>query len=157
MAAKAKTTKTTKARRGAGRGRSEDAETSKRGRARAPARTERRAGSVTFATARAIARAFPGVEESTSYGTPALKVRGKLFARLKEDGETLAVKVALEARAALIEARPDALFVTDHYLAYPYVLVRLGAVTRSELAALLEEAWRMTAPPRIAGARVARR
>lgn len=99
-----------------------------------------------FATAREIARMLPGVEESTSYGTPALKVKGKLFARLKEDGETLVVKVALEARDALVAARPGVFFVTDHYRAYPFMLVRLATVKRAELAQLLEDAWSMTAP-----------
>ena len=35
---------------------------------------------VTFEQVRLIARNLPGVEDSTSYGTPALKVRGKLLA-----------------------------------------------------------------------------
>ena len=99
-----------------------------------------------FATAREIARMLPGVEESTSYGTPALKVKGRLFARLKEDGETLVVKVALEARDALVAARPGVFFVTAHYRAYPFMLVRLATVKRAELAQLLEDAWSMTAP-----------
>jgi len=105
-----------------------------------------KAPKVSFATAREIARMLPGVEESTSYGTPALKVKGKLFARLKEDGETLVVKVALEARDALVAARPGVFFVTDHYRAYPFMLVRLATVKRAELAQLLEDAWSMTAP-----------
>ncbi len=105
-----------------------------------------KAPKVSFATVRAIARLLPGVEESTSYGAPALKVKGKLFARLKEDGETLVVKVALEARDALVAARPGAFFVTDHYRAYPFMLVRLATVERAELAQLLEDAWSMTAP-----------
>jgi hypothetical protein len=37
---------------------------------------------------KALALNLPGVEEGTSYGTAALKVKGKLFVRLKEDGET---------------------------------------------------------------------
>ena len=40
-----------------------------------------------------LARRLPEVEEGTSYGTPALRVRGKFFARLREDGETLVVKM----------------------------------------------------------------
>lgn len=53
---------------------------------------------VTFETVRDIGRTLPGVEESTSYGTPALKVRGKLLARLWEDGETLVVKIDFDTR-----------------------------------------------------------
>ncbi|MEJ1965936.1 MAG: hypothetical protein WDO56_32060 [Gammaproteobacteria bacterium] len=34
-----------------------------------------------------IARKLPGVEESTSYGTPALKVKGRFMARLRTEAE----------------------------------------------------------------------
>jgi hypothetical protein len=44
---------------------------------------------VTFDDVRRIALAWPEVEDGTSYGTPALKVRKKLLARLKEDGHSL--------------------------------------------------------------------
>ena len=42
---------------------------------------------MTFDDVRKIALALDHVEESTSYGTPAFKVRGKLVARLREDGD----------------------------------------------------------------------
>jgi uncharacterized protein YPO0396 len=41
---------------------------------------------MTFDDVCAIALAWPGVERGTSYGTPALKVKGKLLTRLREDG-----------------------------------------------------------------------
>jgi hypothetical protein len=43
---------------------------------------------VTFDDVRTIALAWPEVEDGTSYGTPALKVRKKMLARLKEDGDS---------------------------------------------------------------------
>ena len=46
---------------------------------------------ISFDTVGRLARALPGVEESTSYGTRSLKVDRTLFARLREDGETLAL------------------------------------------------------------------
>ncbi|HEY1376016.1 MAG TPA: MmcQ/YjbR family DNA-binding protein [Gemmataceae bacterium] len=98
---------------------------------------------VTWATVRDLALALPGVEESTSYRTPAMKVRGKLIARLKEDGETIVVPMTLADRAMRIEADPAVFFVTDHYVPYPYVLVLLAAVTRADLRELLHDAWRM--------------
>lgn len=42
---------------------------------------------MTFDDVRRISLAWPEVEDGTSYGTPALKVRKKLLARLKEDGD----------------------------------------------------------------------
>jgi hypothetical protein len=46
-----------------------------------------------IATLRRLALALPDVEEGTAYGTPAWRVRKKLFARLREDQETVAVRV----------------------------------------------------------------
>jgi hypothetical protein len=108
--------------------------------AKAPKKPSRK---VTWNTVRDLALALPGVEESTSYRTPAMKVRGKLVARLKEDGETIVVPMGLDERAVRIEADPKVFFVTDHYVPFPYVLVRLAAVTRTELRELLQDAWRM--------------
>ena len=87
-----------------------------------------------------------GLEESTSYGTPALKLEGKLVTRLKEDGTTLVVRVDLEARDALLSARPKTFFLTDHYVGYPFILVDLKTVKTGELRALIEEAIREVAP-----------
>lgn len=89
--------------------------------------------------------ALTGVEESTSYGTPALKVQGKLMARLKEDGETLVVIIGFEERERLLAADPRVFFITDHYLNYPSVLVRLPLVRRDVLRRLLQGAWEQAA------------
>lgn len=100
-------------------------------------------------TVRKLALALPGVEEGTSYGTPAWRVRKKLLARLREDGTTLVLASHWEERDELCEASPERFFVTDHYRDHPYVLVRLPAVDRATLARLLEGAWRRHAPRRL--------
>jgi len=84
---------------------------------------------------------LPGVKESTAYGSPALKVRGKLLAcvpshRSAELG-SLAVRVDFDDRAELLAAAPDVYYVTDHYLNYSAVLVRLSRVTPDVLRDLL--------------------
>lgn len=104
---------------------------------------------ITYDTVRELARGLPGVEEGTSYGTPALKVRGKLFVRLKEDGETIVVRTDSFERDHLLRTAPDTFFVTDHYRDYPWVLVRLGQVASSQLREIVESAWRRVAPPRL--------
>ena len=97
--------------------------------------------------------ALPEVEEGMWWRTPALKVRGKSFCRMKEDGETLVVKVLdLEDKDALLRGQPDVFFTTPHYDGYAYVLVRLAAVDRSQLGELLEDAWRLVAPKRLVAA-----
>ena len=104
---------------------------------------------LTFADVAVLAHALPEVVEGTSYGTPALKVRDKMLARLWEDGTTLVLRVPFVVRDHLLVTAPDAFFVTDHYRGYPAVLVRLAAVDRGQLTALLEEAWRQVAPKRL--------
>jgi hypothetical protein len=96
---------------------------------------------VDFETVRKIGLALPGVEESTAYGSPALKVRGKLLAcvpahRSAEPG-SLVVRVGFDDRAELLAADPDVYYVTDHYLNYTAVLVRLSRVTPDVLRDLL--------------------
>ena len=113
-------------------------------------RTQRRSSpGVTFADVSRLGRALPGVVESTSYGTPALKVDGKLLVRLKEDGNTLVLRMDFVNRDLLLRAEPDLFFLTDHYLNYPSILLRLTRVTKPRMAELLEDAWRLVAPRRI--------
>lgn len=96
---------------------------------------------ITFDTVRKIALALPGVEESVAYGVPALKVHGKLLAcvpanRSAEPG-SLAVRVNLDDRAALLAEAPEVYYITDHYAGYTSVLVRLSRIGPDELRDLL--------------------
>src|SRR5437764_15338834 len=85
---------------------------------------------MTYEEVREIARKLPGVEEGTSYGTAALKVRGKLFVRLKEDGETIVLRTDEFERSHLMQSHPKMFYITDHYRDYPWVLSRRRAVRR---------------------------
>lgn len=97
-----------------------------------------------------IARKLPGVEESTAYGTPSLKVRGRIMCRLRTEAEgALALRCDFLDRQILMQADPNVFFVTDHYLNYPMVLVRLDKVRRGALPDLILRAWRMVAPPKL--------
>ena len=112
---------------------------------------------IDFDTVREIARGLPGVDESTAYGSPALKVAGKMFAciainKSAEPG-SLGVRIDFDRRAELLAEAPDVYYVTDHYVNYPFVLVRLSRVTVEALRDLLGGALRFvnaktTAPPR---------
>ncbi len=98
----------------------------------------------------ALGLRLPGVEVATSYGTPALRLRGKGICRLRSDPDALVLRVTdLGEREALLQGQPDAFFSTPHYDGHPYVLVRLEAVASGELAELLEDAWRIRAPKRL--------
>jgi hypothetical protein len=100
---------------------------------------------VTFEQVRLAAQAFPGVVDSTSYGTPALKVRGKLLARLHQSGECLVLRAELLDREILLQSDPRVFYITDHYRDYPWVLVRFSAVDAGALPELIERAWRLLA------------
>ncbi|MUL40616.1 hypothetical protein FZ103_05380 [Streptomonospora sp. PA3] len=97
-----------------------------------------------------MACALPETEESTSYGTPALKVRDRLLARLRTEAEGgLALVCALDEKEALLASGDPAFFTTAHYDGYGMVLVDLERVARAELAELVTEAWRSKAPVRL--------
>ena len=101
---------------------------------------------MTFDDVRAIALRWPEVAEGSSYGTPALKVRGKLLTRLKEDGESLVVfDVEHDERAMLIETQPTLFYLTDHYRDWPMVLLRLPKARRKTVEGLLLRRWRALA------------
>lgn len=108
---------------------------------------------VTFAVARRLALALPGVVEGTSYRTPAFRIAGRFFFRLREDGESLAIRIDFDTREALLQANPRAFFITDHYRGYPAMCVHLSTVRRPELKALLEQSWRCVAPKRLEASR----
>jgi len=96
---------------------------------------------IDFDTVRKIGLALPGVEDSTAYRSPALKVRGKLLAciaahRSAEPG-SLVVSVDFDDRAELLAADPDVYYVTDHYVGNNSVLVRLSRVNLDVLRDLL--------------------
>ena len=94
---------------------------------------------------REIAHALPGVVDSTSYGTSALKVGGKLIARMHQSMDCLVLRTDLLDREILMQSAPDAFFITDHYRDYPWILVRFGVVERRALPDLIERAWRLVA------------
>ncbi|MGH2604280.1 MAG: MmcQ/YjbR family DNA-binding protein, partial [Dehalococcoidia bacterium] len=95
---------------------------------------------------------LPEAEEGPSYDTPGFRVRGKLFAWLREDGELLVVRIDRGEREALIAEAPLVFLVTPHYESYPFILVRLDTVDPEHLQELLIEAWRLAAPKRLVAA-----
>ncbi len=101
---------------------------------------------MTFDDLRKLALAWPEVEDGTSYGTPALKVRRKLLARLKEDGDSLVIPgVPFDEREMLVESQPRVFYFTDHYKDHPMVLIRLSNARRATVEPLLRRHWRTLA------------
>ncbi len=121
-------------------------------RAKATARRSTRAKSTQSAsdveTLRRIALSFAGVEEGTSYGTLAFRVSKKFLCRMKEDGESLAIRMDFAEREMLIAGEPETFYITDHYRNYPMVLIRLPKIHPEELKRIFSNAWRQYAGKR---------
>ena len=95
-----------------------------------------------------IGAELPEVERSTWFNTPSLKVRGKGFARLREDG-ALVVMIDILEREALLQQDPETFYITPHYQDYPAMLIDLERVDERELRELLTEPWCRKAPKRL--------
>jgi len=104
----------------------------------------KRAEPITFHTVRTIGLKLQGAEDGTAYGSPALKVNGHMFACMainkSVEPDTLAVRVPFDQRTDLLTEAPETYYLTDHYIDYPIVLVRLARIQRDALADLLRAA-----------------
>lgn len=108
---------------------------------------------VTDEDVRRIALALPETVEKPSYGTPGFRVKDRLFARIREEGDVLVIWCGDESeKLALIDSEPDKFFTTPHYDGHPTVLVRLDRIDVDELEDLLTESWRVRAPKRVRAA-----
>jgi hypothetical protein len=97
-----------------------------------------------------IGERFPGVEVSTSWGRPALKVAGKFICAIRENPDAFVFRVLdVPDQQALVQGEPDVFFTTPHYDGWPYVLVRLETVSADQLAELVEDAWRIRASKKL--------
>jgi hypothetical protein len=96
---------------------------------------------INFDAVRKIGLTLPGVVESTAWGEPALKVRGKVLACIPSHSSaepgSLMVRVGLDDRAELLRTAPDVYYVTEHYVGYTAVLVRMSFATPDLLRDLI--------------------
>jgi hypothetical protein len=107
-----------------------------------------------------MAAALPDVEEGTAWGTPALKLRGRLLgcmaSHASAEPNTLVVRLSVEQRDAMIAEAPETYYLKPHYEGLACVLVRLSRIERDALKDLLQAAWRFveaSAPKRAKRAR----
>jgi len=102
---------------------------------------------------------LPEVTVSTSYGTPALKVRQKSFCRLwgdrdrskadVGDDEVLVVYCDPDEKQFLLAESDGSIFTASHYEAYGAVLVLLDDINLETLAGLLLDSYLLRAPTSI--------
>jgi hypothetical protein len=113
---------------------------------------KRKTQSTTWETVREIALELPGAVEGRSYGTPAFHVDKKLFVRFHQSGESVVIMIHINEREALIKIDPETFYITNHYLNYPAMLVRLSTVRPDDLRKLVTESWRRSAPAELVAA-----
>jgi hypothetical protein len=99
-----------------------------------------------FKPVEAIGRTLPDVEVSTSWGSPSLKVHGKMFVCMAShksaEPNTLVVMMDFPDRDALLEDDPKTYYLKEHYVGYPCIVVRLARVRRDALRDLVIGAHR---------------
>jgi hypothetical protein len=100
---------------------------------------------VTFDDVREIAMALPEVREGITHGSPSFYIGKKFMSVLGDKGDILIMKSAIVERDLLVQLEPEKYFITDHYVPFDYVLVRMANVEKDEIRDLFHKAWRRLA------------
>ena len=103
---------------------------------------------LTFDDVRAIALELPGVTEGITHGSPSFYI-GKKFMGVRGDDDILIMKSAIVERDLLVQLEPEKYYITDHYVPFDYVLVRMSKVDADEVRDLFHKAWRRLAPKKL--------
>lgn len=106
---------------------------------------------MTFEDIRQMVLAFPEVQEHLVFGGPTFKIGKRFLACIaKIDPDTLVVKVPdrLE-REYLLAQKPEIYYLTEHYVNFECLLVRMPLVDADELRGLVEAAWLAYAPKKL--------
>jgi hypothetical protein len=99
---------------------------------------------------RAVALALPEAEERETWGTSTFRVRDRIFAILGESGESVTVKATPQEQALLLSSDPETFAYAAYVGRFGWVSVRLASVDTAVLRGLLREAWRSSAPKKLA-------
>jgi hypothetical protein len=109
---------------------------------------------VTANQVRRIALTLPETEEKSHFGQPDFRVRGKIFVDLSPDGKWGTLKLAPEAQAMLIAAKPDAYVpAAGAWGRGGWTRFVLAKVSAPELTGLIEDAFRLVAPKKLIAAK----
>lgn len=90
------------------------------------------------AEAHKIMLSIPGTDERLWFNEPSVFIHDRFLAKThkKEDAVTLQVG-SMEMRDMMLEAEPRLFYITDHYRKFPFVLIRLSALTKTVLKDML--------------------
>jgi hypothetical protein len=97
-----------------------------------------------------IALSLPGVQRQASGEYTAFRVSGKGFGYLAPDRQRLQVKSTRDEQAAWIAQDPETYSASWASGRFAWVDVVLARAQRDEVTELITEAWRLTAPAKLA-------
>ena len=95
-----------------------------------------------FEPIKAIALTYPGAKESTSYGTPSIKVNGKFMCRLHNDGEFIPIRLDFALRDEYLANYPDIFHLPDHYKSYPAICMWVNTCPKKLLQEIVALSWK---------------
>jgi hypothetical protein len=102
---------------------------------------------------RSITSTLPRSYEAVVHGRVKFRVGKIVYVAFSRDEMIMGFAFPKELRDALVESAPDKfLLPSQSDLRYNWVCVRLDAVGREELWALVVAAWRMCVPKQVAAA-----
>jgi hypothetical protein len=100
---------------------------------------------------RRVALSLPETEERLTWDIPTFRVRNKIFVSMSQDESSMGFKFPREERTEMIAAEPSKFFVIDgHDDTFNWLRVRLSSIDEDELREIIVDAWRQTAPKRLA-------
>ncbi len=103
-------------------------------------------------TVRTFALTLPEATESETWETATFRVRNRIFCMFSDEERQLWIKSIEEEQLALIDQDPDAYFRPPYVGPKGWVGAVLAKADGDEVRELITEAWRLTAPKRLAGA-----
>jgi hypothetical protein len=118
---------------------------------------------LTFKQFRKLCLALPEAEERETWGEATFRIKDRIFAMGSPDGEFISVKASLDDQAGLVAMDPETFAPSAYTGRFGWVQVRLAGVGSELAQRLLTNAWKRTAPRRLAsefelgGAQKARR
>lgn len=105
---------------------------------------------MTPAALRRAALALPEAQEIETWGEATFRVRSKMFCIMSSDGNRTSVrasvKASLEQQAELLAAQPDVFGVAPYVGRHGWVVFEVAKADRRQVAELLQDGWRATAP-----------
>ncbi len=100
-------------------------------------------------TVRRICLSLPEAEERETWDTATFRVRNRIFVMFSDREREAWIKATSDEQHALIAMHPEVFFFPPYVGPSGWIGVRVAKADRAEVAELITEAWRLTAPKRL--------